>query len=265
MNESLSSIDPETYRDFCRDVYTAVSDVCFEYSNFGLSESDIISAVEEFKDGFFDSEYDDDNLSESYDLYILKGDKEKKIKSSKKITAMKKMIDDFVANPQKLDDMGATELFLLDGDKEKNNELFIFGDYGNGWEVVHDNIPSGRTTEYSDNLLNRVFYSLVSTASLPNFNSKADPELRDNIIKTKKGQYLDDTADAGYEFEGDDAIIGVELTSDLESQRKLQREWVKQVADHFGLDLKTIGKDRYRIVLKGEAKHFNNWDTYIED
>ena len=76
MNESLSSIDPETYRDFCRDVYTAVSDVCFEYSNFGLSESDIISAVEEFKDGFFDSEYDDDNLSESYDLYILKGDKE---------------------------------------------------------------------------------------------------------------------------------------------------------------------------------------------
>ncbi len=204
-------------------------------------------------------------LPENYDLYILRDGKEKKLKSSKKITAMKKMINDFVANPSKLEDIGATELFLLDGSKEKDNELFIFGDYGDGWEVVHDKMPSGRTTEYSDNLLNRVFYSLVSTASLPNFNIVADPELKSNIIKTRGGQYLSDVDDAAYEFVGDDAVIGIELTSDQERQRQLQREWVQRVADHFGLPLRTVGKDKYRITIKDGAKPFNSWDTYIED
>ena len=154
-------------------------------------------------------------------MYILKGDEEKKIKSGKKITSIKKMIDDFVSNPSKLEDMGATELFLLDGSKDKDNELFVFGDYGNGWEVVHQNIPSGRTTEYSDNMLNRVYYSLTSASSLPNFNIKADPELKKNIIKARNGQYLSDNEDAGYEFDGDDAVIGIELTSDSENKRKL--------------------------------------------
>jgi hypothetical protein len=254
MNESLADADYNTYLDFARDVYSALSGVCYKYCEFGLSDLDIVNALDDFKDKFFEEK--EDALTENFDLYILTSNKEeKKLKSSKKITPIKKMVDDFVSNPSKLDDIGATEMFVLDGNKSTNNELFIFSNDGEKWEVIHDKMPSQYSSEYADNLLNRVWYSL--TNSLPeNFSYSAEPSLKDALLKTKKGIYLIDGEEAGILFDDNgDARIRMTLNKDNQVI-EARRNWIKKVAEHFGLEAVPSGDRSYEIVIKDQAKYF---------
>ena len=57
LNESLSNYDYEAFKS---DIYKAISDVCFLYSEDGLNQSDIERALEWFELHFFDDEFNED-------------------------------------------------------------------------------------------------------------------------------------------------------------------------------------------------------------
>lgn len=258
LNESLEMIDYETYRNFISEVCESLSDVCEKYRDFDLSPEDIKSALDEFQYRFFRdlNESKERKLTESYDLYILTDDREeKKIKSFKKAAAVKKAVNDLVTNPSKLEDMGATEMFVLDGEKESDNELYVFALEEDGWNTIYDNLPSDKGFEYRDNPLNRIYYSL--TGNLPeNFTYHAEDGLRKGIIRTKKGNYVQDGEEAGILFDDNgNAHIRITLNTEL-SDKKETRKWIEEVAKHFNVEAKPFGKKSYEIVVKDQARYF---------
>ena len=283
LNESVEEFVESYSGDLKSEVFNSLADIMFQhYSKQGNepSRKELESAIDYFFKQYY-SEWaapDDEEIAESckscelptkddeviteekgdkvyYIGYTTEGGDDKVFKKLKDLSKLRDLTKDLLSNTDKLDSLNAVALYVNEKDTEE--EIFVsLKDEDTGeWDVVLDEFEQGIYNDIDDDYknipLNQVFYSL--TGLFPdNFRAKA-PELYDNVIKTGKGTYLD-LSECGVDWDGDDAIININIERTDDKTLKKVNDWVKEVADHFNLELQPTRKDSYKIRIKDQAK-----------
>lgn len=172
------------------------------------------------------------------------------VKTLKKVKKMKDFTEKFMSDKKHLEDIKATQVFVLDND---DNEIYVIvKNEDDSWEELLENFEFGVEDEIKNVLINKVFYSL--THLFPdNFKLRA-PELYSSVISNKSGFYTDPYEDmCGWLFDKGDAKIRMTLSGNL---REEKREWVNKVAAHYNLDLKRFGENAYEIIIPDQERYF---------
>ena len=203
------------------------------------------------------NEKDDDDEKITFIIsYDDKDDNPRLFKAFSSALPLKKNVAALLAPGSLLDKRGATALYV-----DSSEDIPMFTAYKNddgSWDIAEDKIDEviqqSLPSEYRDVLLNRVYYSL--TGLLPENLKIKSPSLYSKIIKAKKGAYVSDGTEAGYTFENGDGIITMAIKRTDKATEQKVVDWVKEVADHFGCELKDLGYQQFRIIVPGQEKLF---------
>lgn len=283
LNESVENFVEGYSGNLRTDIFNSLADVMFNhYIKQGAepSKEELRDAVEYFFKQYYskwaapdDEEFaescesckspikDDEVITEEkgdkvyYIGYTTEGGDDKVFKKLKDLSKLRDLTKDLLSNTDKLDSLNAIALYVNEKDTEE--EIFVtLKDEDTGeWDVVLDEFERGIYNDLDDDYknipLNQVFYSL--TGLFPdNFRVKA-PELYDSVIKTGKGTYLD-LSECGVDWDGDDAIININIDRIDDKMFKKVNDWVKEVANHFNLEPKQTREGSYKIRIKDQAK-----------
>jgi len=80
------------------------------------------------------------SLEESYEVFIVNSKNEDKLIKSGNKTSATNLVEGFISDNSRLDDLDATQLYVIDKSKENNNELFIYTKDEKGWNVDFDKL-----------------------------------------------------------------------------------------------------------------------------
>ena len=237
-----------------------------------LNES-VMKTVNKYNEDFEFRGFDDDDKDDKIVLtiYYYDADNERhEIKSSNRLSFVKGFIDKFIADSSNIDALDATALFV--DDNEDRSVFSAFKDVDGKWDIAENNIDEYMSTiympdEFKDTLLNRIIYTLTSTAP-PNLGYNS-PSLKDGIIKIKDALKI--TRDTwGYKFDDDgNAIINITLNKDQvafpqqnkEKNEKIiqdKKDMLKDVCEKFGVELKPFGERAFSIVVPDQMKYYTD-------
>lgn len=240
-------------------------------SKLNESVMKVVNKYNVLRESFDDD--DDDRLVLT--IYYLDADNNRKdLKSSKRVKFIRDEVRGLVSDPEKLNSMGATGLFV---DDERGRDIFSAVQEEDGsWTIDEDNFDEYSQTylmpdDYKDIMFNRVLYTL--TSPLPPNLKYNNPSLYDNIYKIKPGLKI--TSDLwSYDFlDNGDVVFRITLEP---IQVKKEGNWekrnekilsekenmLKDVCDHYGLELKSLGNRKFSILVPDQVRLFTD-ETYV--
>ena len=280
LNEDLSF---DNYSDFNSAVYNAISEVCFEFQEKGLSQKDIEAALEWFETHFFDSgDFEEENIiEESWDNHEYHDDKWDIVVVSK--YANGSMDRDILLNGEKVGEIwddGTIDLKKSISDEDKE-ELIRFTD----GDLLHESCDKElkEATDLSK-IEGTITKALQDNANIINKCKTAD-ELFKVVAETLESAHIDtnyskkflDKLSKMKSFVGAlQYVYNIILSGSGNKTIKLGESYVaewwgqvdgdipREVAKRYNLSVKPLKKRRDEILYKFEG-NLDDFSRALDD